>query len=82
MKNKLTEMMARRFSSAANTAAGRQRGATALEYLVLAAVIIVGLFIAGALFWGEGGAINDVFDEIGKTLTGKVKGAGAGAGAD
>ncbi|MEY1660570.1 hypothetical protein [Isoalcanivorax beigongshangi] len=76
MKNKLTEMMARRFSSAANTAAGRQRGATALEYLVLAAVIVIGLFIAGAVFWGGGeggkGVIGDVFSEIGDNLTGKV----------
>lgn len=77
MKNKLTEMMARRFSSAANTAAGRQRGATALEYLVLAAVIIVGLFIAGALFWGDGtgGVIGETFTEIGDKLSDKVGGA-------
>lgn len=75
MKNKLTEMMARRFSSAANTAAGRQRGATALEYLVLAAVIIVGLFIAGALFWGEGGKIEGVFENIGDKLDTKVNSA-------
>jgi len=73
--SKFTSLIKARFESVAHGQKEKQKGATALEYLVLAAVIIVGLFIAASFFFGGGdddGVVQGVFDKIGETLTDKV----------
>lgn len=72
--SKFTSLIKARFESVAHGQKEKQKGATALEYLVLAAVIIVGLFFAAGLFFSddEGKGVGKVFGEIEKKLTKKV----------
>lgn len=72
--SKLTSLLKSRVQTVAHGSKEKQKGATALEYLVLAAVIIVGLFIAAGVFFSDDGdnGVGAVFSEIGKKLTDKV----------
>lgn len=74
--SKLTSLIQSRFQTVAHGSKEKQKGASALEYLVLAAVIIVGIAIVGALFFsGTGdGTIGGAFTKIGEKLETEVSG--------
>lgn len=61
----ITQKLAARLYTAAPTRADKQRGASALEYIMLAAVI-VGLLVAVAVAYSEDGnnPIKTFFDDL------------------
>lgn len=53
------------------TRSNRQRGASALEYIVLAAIIVIAVSIGAVLIGGDGGAggvISETFQDIADKL--------------
>lgn len=71
--SKLTSLIKARFESVAHGQKEKQKGASALEYIVLAAVIVIAVAVgAWALLGGEGkNAIKDKFDDIHTEMTRK-----------
>lgn len=43
---------------------GKQKGASALEYIVLAAVIVIAVALGALVFGGTDGVIADTFEDI------------------
>lgn len=80
--SKFTSLIKARFESVAHGQKEKQKGASALEYLVLAAVIVVGLMAAAYIFFGktgEDGAIGSTFDKIQQKLETDLPTKGGGS---
>ncbi|MBU58759.1 MAG: hypothetical protein CL543_07745 [Alcanivorax sp.] len=61
----ITQKLAARLYTAAPTRADKQRGASALEYIVLAAAIVVALVLASTIFSDEVPTLfQGLFDEV------------------
>lgn len=70
--SKFTSLIKARFESVAHGQKEKQKGASALEYIVLAAVIVIAVAIGAAFLVGGGeGTIEGTFDEIKESLAGK-----------
>lgn len=70
--SKFTSLIKARFESVAHGQKEKQKGASALEYLVLAGVIVI-VLVSGALFISEyldGSSSKSVFVKIGNLLQG------------
>lgn len=60
-----SQQLAARLFSRGRTQADKQRGASALEYIVLAAAIVVALVAASVIFGDEiPGIFQDLFDQV------------------
>jgi len=70
-----TSLIKTRFQSVAQGQKEKQKGASALEYVVLAAVIVIAVAVgAWALLGGDGNnAIKDKFNDIHKEMTKEPK---------
>lgn len=72
--SKLTSLFKSRFQSAAHGSKQKQKGASALEYIVLAAVIVIAVALGASFLVGGGeGTIEGTFEEIKESLAGKDK---------
>lgn len=71
--SKLTSLLKSRFQTVAHGSKEKQKGASALEYVVLAAVIVIAVAVgAWALLGGDGkNAIKDKFNDIHTEMTKK-----------
>ncbi|GGJ99379.1 hypothetical protein GCM10007426_30570 [Alloalcanivorax dieselolei] len=65
--NAATQSLMARLYTQMPTRSNRQRGASALEYIVLAAVIVIAVAAGAALLGGD--TISDVFTKIQTALT-------------
>ncbi|MFP1677117.1 Flp family type IVb pilin [Alloalcanivorax sp. C16-2] len=65
-----TQKLAARLYSVAPTRADKQRGASALEYIVLAAAIIVIVGVLATVFGGESNPLSDAFSSLFSTAQG------------
>ncbi|QVL42884.1 MAG: hypothetical protein KFB92_15820 [Alcanivorax sp.] len=66
----VSQQLAARLFSRGRTQADKQRGASALEYIVLAAAIVIAVIFGAALLGGEDGPIASTFQDIADELTG------------
>ena len=70
--SKLTSLIKARFESVAHGQKEKQKGASALEYIVLAAVIVIAIGAAAYLFLGGGGdnVVSEKFEAISDCISG------------
>jgi|GEM_PF-7114135 len=67
--SKFTSLIKARFESVAQGQKEKQKGASALEYIVLAAVIVLAVAAGAWLLVGENNTIGEKFNEIKCSLT-------------
>lgn len=67
-----SQWLAVRLYTRGNSRSDRQRGASALEYIVLAAVIVVVVIAGAELLGGDDGPIKTTFKGIADSLSGAV----------
>ena len=70
----ISQRLAVRLFTRGNSSADRQRGVSALEYIVLAAAIVVAVIAGAALLGGDDGPIKSTFQNIADELTGSGDG--------
>ena len=73
----VSQQLAARLFSRGRTQADKQRGVSALEYIVLAAAIVIAVIAGAALLGGADGAITTTFQNIADELTGAEAEEGA-----
>jgi|TARA_B100000378_G_scaffold234350_1_gene200393 Flp pilus assembly pilin Flp len=73
----VSQQLAARLFSRGRTQADKQRGVSALEYIVLAAAIVIAVIAGAALLGGADGPITTTFQNIADELTGAEAEEGA-----
>ncbi|WP_101674167.1 hypothetical protein [Alloalcanivorax mobilis] len=60
----ISQRLAVRLFTRGNSSADRQRGASALEYIVLAAAIIIIVGVLATVFGGDSNPLSDAFSDL------------------